>query len=56
MDDYAKINIGKDIFEAGQSYVALSRLRDISGLYIEHFCPEKIIVNLKVVEFYKQLN
>jgi ATP-dependent DNA helicase PIF1 len=53
--DYAKVNIGKDIFEAGQSYVALSRLKNIDGLFIEHFCPEKIIVNKKVIDFYSKL-
>lgn len=53
--DYAKINIGEDIFEAGQSYVALSRLKSIDGLYIEHFSPEKIKINQKVAEFYKKI-
>jgi ATP-dependent DNA helicase PIF1 len=54
--DYAKINIGEDIFEAGQSYVALSRLKDINGLFIETFSPEKIRINKKVMDFYKLFN
>ena len=51
--DYAIINIGKDIFEAGQTYVALSRLRALSGLFIEHFSIKSIMINPKVQEFYK---
>jgi len=51
--DYAMVNIGQDIFEAGQTYVALSRLKSLDGLYISFFSPEKIRVNTKVIEFYK---
>ena len=51
--DYAIVNIGKDIFEAGQTYVALSRLKAISGLFIEHFSPGRIRINPKVQDFYK---
>ena len=51
--DYAVVNIGKDIFEAGQTYVALSRLRSLSGLFIEHFSINSIKINPKVQDFYK---
>jgi len=51
--DYAVVNIGKDIFEAGQTYVALSRLKSLSGLFIEHFSIKSIMINPKVQEFYK---
>ena len=41
------------IFEEGQTYVALSRVRSIDGLYLKGFNENKIKVNDKVVEFYK---
>ena len=50
--DYVKINIGKGIFEYGQTYVALSRARNLDGLFIEEFDPKKIKVHPKVVEFF----
>ena len=40
--DYAVIDIGKNIFEYGQTYTALSRLKDINSLYITSFDPKKI--------------
>jgi ATP-dependent DNA helicase PIF1 len=53
--DMAEIDVGSGIFECGQTYVALSRLRSIDGLYLKSFDPSKIIINLKVREFYKIL-
>lgn len=50
--DYVKINIGKGIFEYGQTYVALSRARSLEGLFIEEFDPTKIKVHPKVAEFF----
>lgn len=49
--DYVQINIGSDIFACGQTYVAISRARSLSGLFIEDFDRHKILVNQKVVEF-----
>lgn len=53
--DMAKINAGSDIFEDGQTYVALSRIRSISGLYLTAFDPSKIKVNNKVLKFYENI-
>lgn len=53
--EYAEIDIGKNIFECGQTYVALSRLKDISGLYLKSFDVNKIKVNKKVAKYYKNL-
>lgn len=50
--DYVKINIGREIFECGQTYVALSRARNLDGLFIEEFDPSKIRVHPKVAEFF----
>jgi len=43
--DSAEIDIGNSIFECGQIYVALSRLKSLDGLYIKHFDPNKIYFN-----------
>jgi ATP-dependent DNA helicase PIF1 len=51
----AELDLGNDVFECGQSYVALSRVVDISGLYLTGFNSQKIKVHPKVVEFYRTL-
>ena len=51
----AEMDIGKSIFEYGQTYVALSRVKSLDGLYLTDFQPEKIKANPKVVEFYKKI-
>ena len=45
----------KRIFERGQAYVAMSRVKTLSGLYLENFSKELVISDEKVVEFYKNL-
>ena len=49
------IGIGASIFECGQTYVALSRITSLEGLYLTCFDPSKIKVNKKVQEFYKSI-
>ena len=51
----AQIDIGNTIFEDGQSYVALSRLQSLDGLFLTSFSPNKIRANDKVKEFYANL-
>jgi ATP-dependent DNA helicase PIF1 len=53
--DMAQIDVGRGIFEAGQTYVALSRVKSLDGLYLTSFCVNKIIINRKVKEFYEKL-
>jgi len=53
--DCAVIDIGNSIFENHMSYVALSRVKSLSGLYLKAFNPYKIKVDERVVEFYKNL-
>lgn len=54
--DVAEIDIGSDIFECGQSYVALSRVKNLDGLYLKSFDVTRIKINAYVKEFYKLLN
>ena len=50
--DTALIDIGNQIFECGQTYVALSRVKSLEGLYLKGFDYKKIKINRKVHEFY----
>ena len=43
------------IFECGQAYVALSRIKTIDGLYLRSFNPNKVVVNEEVINFYDSL-
>lgn len=53
--DNAEIDCGLTIFEYGQTYVALSRIKNLDGLYLSNFNPIKIKANPKVIEFYKSM-
>lgn len=52
----AEIDIGSSIFEYGQTYVALSRIQSLDGLYLSEFNPNKIRVNPVVVDFYNYID
>jgi len=54
--DIAEIDAGSNIFECGQTYVALSRVKSLNGLYLTAFNPSKIKVNKKVQDFYGRLS
>jgi ATP-dependent DNA helicase PIF1 len=53
--DSAEIDVGSDIFEYGQTYVALSRVKSLEGLYLTSFDISRIFVNETVREFYKSI-
>ena len=53
--DIAEMDLGSNVFESGQSYVGLSRVRSLEGLYLSGFNPQKIKTNPTVTEFYKVL-
>lgn len=50
--DVAQIDAGNSTFECGQIYVALSRVRSLSGLYLTNLEPAKIRANPKVLAYY----
>jgi ATP-dependent exoDNAse (exonuclease V) alpha subunit len=51
----AEMDIGQSIFEYGQTYVALSRIKSLDGLYLSAFHSEKIAANPKVIAFYNTI-
>ena len=52
--DFAEIDIS-DIFEYGQSYVALSRVKNLEGLNIINIDYDKIVANPKAIEYYNNI-
>lgn len=53
--DKAIIDIGSDIFEAGQMYVALSRIKSLQGVFLKEFNINNLKINSKVLNYYKEL-
>lgn len=53
--DMAEIDVGSGIFECGQTYVALSRVKSLDGLYLTSFDASRIKINKKVKEYYDNL-
>jgi ATP-dependent DNA helicase PIF1 len=53
--DAAEIDVGSGIFECGQTYVALSRVKNLDGLYLSSFDAKRIRINKKVQDFYETL-
>jgi ATP-dependent DNA helicase PIF1 len=53
--DAAEIDVGSGIFECGQTYVALSRVKSLDGLYLTSFDAKRIRINKKVKEYYEAL-
>lgn len=53
--DVAEIDVGSGIFECGQTYVALSRVKSLDGLYLTSFDAKRIRINKKVKRFYEVL-
>lgn len=53
--DVAEVDAGSGIFECGQTYVALSRVKSLMGLYLCSFDAKRIRINSKVQKFYENL-
>mmetsp|Transcript_74920 Transcript_74920/g.190067 ORF Transcript_74920/g.190067 Transcript_74920/m.190067 type:complete len:338 (+) Transcript_74920:1-1014(+) len=50
--DFLEVDL-RNVFEAGQAYVALSRARTLEGLRVLSFDPRKFWTNPKVANFYQ---
>jgi ATP-dependent DNA helicase PIF1 len=53
--DLAEIDVGECVFECGQTYVALSRVRSLQGLRIVSLDTDKIQIHPLVKAFYEKL-
>ena len=51
----AYIDIGRSVFEYGQAYVALSRVKSLDALYLHDYDRSAIRAHPKVVDYYKSL-
>jgi hypothetical protein len=51
----AEMDLGNSVFEYGQTYVALSRIRSLDGLYLSAFQPKRIKANPLVKDFYRNI-
>jgi len=51
----AEMDLGNSVFEYGQTYVALSRIKSLDGLYLSAFKADKIKANPKVTKFYQAI-
>jgi len=53
--EIAEIDVGDGVFECGQTYVALSRVKSLDGLYLKNFNYQKVYTNKKVKSFYNDI-
>ena len=54
--DAAEIDVGKEVFACGQTYVALSRVKSLDGLYLTSFDVSRIQIDKKVRNYYESLS
>jgi ATP-dependent DNA helicase PIF1 len=52
--DCALIDIGSSVFEYGQAYVALSRVKSLDSLYVKSLDQRVIKAHPKVIKFYQE--
>jgi ATP-dependent DNA helicase PIF1 len=49
--DCAEIDLGPNVFEKSQAYVAISRVRTLEGLFLSNFSPNSIKVDQNALNF-----
>ena len=49
--DYAQLDAGGNIFESGQSYVGLSRVRSYEGLFLSQFNPKSVFADQDAIRY-----
>ena len=54
--DTAEIDVGNNVFACGQTYVALSRVKSLDGLYLKSFDVQRIQIDKKVRTYYEGLS
>jgi ATP-dependent DNA helicase PIF1 len=52
----AEIDLGRNVFEYAQSYVGLSRVRNLDGLFLKSFDPSRIRADPRATAFYAALD
>ena len=53
--DTALMDLGSEIFECGQAYVALSRIKTLGGVWLSSLDTKRIVADPAVIEFYEAL-
>ena len=53
--EYIETDIGNSIFEYGQAYVVLSRIKNLEGLSLINIDYSRIKANPKIIKFYENL-
>ena len=53
--EYLETDIGNSIFEYGQAYVVLSRIKNLEGLSLLNIDYTKIKANPKIIDYYKSI-
>lgn len=54
--DCAEVDVGDRIFSPGQTYVALSRVKSLEGLYLTSLDISKITINADARQFYNDMD
>ena len=54
--EYAKMNLGPSVFSPAMSYVSLSRVKSLDGIFLINFYPKSIFADKDALEFEKMID